>query len=144
MILDEATSGTLLEVLNKNAGDPKALINELLGLQAKAYADQQVKDAANWDSVMENWKATSAADPVFGGPKYAASQATVSSILDQYGTPSMREALETTGMGNHPEFMRFVTTIAPFLKEAAPVPPSTPAPTKGGYTPTNLYPNNPK
>lgn len=144
MTIDPETSTVLLDVLNKNAGDPKALINNLLALQAKAYNDQVTLTAKAWDDLQADWKAKSAADPVFGGPKYAASQAVVTSIIAQYGTPAMQEALETTGMGNHPEFMRFVTSIAPFLKEAAPVPPSIPAPTKGGYTPTDLYPNNPK
>ena len=47
------------------------------------------------------------------------------------------------GMGNHPEFLRFMVNLAQFVREAGPVTPSTPTPPAQRYTATNLYPDQP-
>jgi hypothetical protein len=37
--------------------------------------------------------------------------------LDKYGTPELKEALASTGAGNHPEFIRFMTRVGKAMSE---------------------------
>jgi hypothetical protein len=62
-------------------------------------------------------------------------------VLDEYGTPELRQALDMTGLGNHPELFKFIERVADAVGEATPVPASgDPAPARTqGYE--SLYPS---
>lgn len=139
--IDPGLGTELITLINQSRNDPKALVNSLLALQAKANAQTTEQDAKQWDTVLADWTKATEADPEIGGAKYAANKAAVTTVVAKFGGPKMQEALELTGMGSHPEFMRFVSKIAPFLAEAAPVTPGMPTPAAKKATSTNLYPN---
>lgn len=48
-------------------------------------------------------------------------------VLNEFGTPQLREAMDITGMGNHPEMVRFLEKIADAIGEAPPVERGRPA-----------------
>lgn len=58
-------------------------------------------------ALRQEWADTSATDKEFGGDKLAENLAIAKKALDQFGTPPLRELLEQSGLGNHPEVIRF-------------------------------------
>lgn len=52
------------------------------------------------------WVEAAKADKEFGGEKLGQNLAVAKKALDAYGTPELRELLNTTGIGNHPELIR--------------------------------------
>lgn len=103
------------------AEDLKGLAKELNLPQDKAQqiADLGVKMAEKWaadhlalvEKTSADWVAASKADPEFGGAKLPATLAAASKALDTFGTPEFRELLNTSKLGNHPEFVRFVSRV---------------------------------
>ena len=139
--IDPGQGTELLTILNQHAGDPKALANELIKLQVKAIAADDESRSRGWDETQNAWKKQSEADPEIGGAKYATNTALATEIGARFGGPKLQEALELTGMGNHPEWLRFVSKLAPFVSEAAPVGPGGAPAAAAQYSSRNLYPN---
>lgn len=142
--IDPAMGTELLTTLNQFAGDPKALANELIKLQVKALgADDEGRSRA-WDETQTAWKKQSEADPEIGGANYAKNTALATEIGARFGGPKLQEVLDLTGMGNHPEWLRFVSKLAPFVNEGGPALPGSATATKPGFSSTNLYPEQGK
>jgi hypothetical protein len=131
----------MIQLLTEKSGDPKALAQGLIDLQIKAAARTQETDSKQWDDVQAEWKKAGETDPEIGGAKWSQTTSAVKELAERYGGPKFQEALELTGMGNHPEFARFITKIAPYVKEAGPVTPPAPSAPTTRYSPTNLYPD---
>lgn len=140
--IDPGLGTELIQTITSNASDPKALANALIALQVKAQSQASETASKGWDTTMADWKKASEADPAIGGANYAKNTAFATELVTRFGNGGkLQEALELTGLGNHPEWLRFTTMIAPFLKEGAPLPAGAPNPPKGGRTTTNLYPD---
>lgn len=139
--LDPALGTEFLTTLNQHRDNPAALAQALIDLQAKAQTQLSERDSKLWDDTQADWRKQTEADPQIGGAKHASTVATSKQLGERFGGAKFQEALELTGFGNHPEFHRFMTAIAPFVKEAGPVPTPTPAPVKEGRSTTNLYPD---
>lgn len=139
--IDPGLGTELVTTINQHAGNPTALANALIGLQVKAQSQASETASREWDTLQNDWKKQSEADPEIGGAKYAANVAASKQLITQFGGEKLQQVLETTGAGNHPEFLRFMSRIAPSLLEARPVTPATPQPAKKEYSSTNLYPN---
>lgn len=92
---------------------------------AQRYVDaaaQLMQNASNQlaDSILEtrqNWLDASKADKDFGGDKLDASLATAKRSLETYGTPALKELLDTTGLGNHPEIVRLLVKTGATVTE---------------------------
>lgn len=66
----------------------------------------QARQDETLQAVRSQWETTSKADKEFGGDKLAENLAVAKRAMDQFGTPELRELLNTTGLGNHPEVIR--------------------------------------
>jgi hypothetical protein len=54
------------------------------------------------------WGEQSQADKEFGGEKLAENLSVAGKALDAFATPELRELLQQSGLGNHPEVIRFM------------------------------------
>lgn len=73
---------------------------------------------ATWQKqVNETWIAQVQADPEIGGQQFAASTESARQALAKFGSPALREALEQTGLGNHPELIRVFSKIGRAMAE---------------------------
>lgn len=54
----------------------------------------------------EEWSSTAKADKEFGGDHLDENLATAKKALDTFGTPELRQLLNESGLGNHPEVIR--------------------------------------
>lgn len=65
----------------------------------------------------DEWIEASRNDKEFGGAAINANLAVAKKALDTYGTPEIRQLLETTGLGNNPEVIRFFWRVGKTLTE---------------------------
>ena len=57
--------------------------------------------------MVQGWAATSQTDKEFGGEKLNENLSVAKKALDAFGTPQLRTLLNESGLGNHPELIRF-------------------------------------
>lgn len=58
------------------------------------------------EAAKAEWADSSKFDKEFGGDKFDANLAVATKAIEQFGTPELRELLDKTGLGNHPEMIR--------------------------------------
>lgn len=118
--------------------DP-AFIDSYASLAKKYGMNQEnatslLKDAAeilnrmDVETVMKQrnaWAEESRNDKEFGGAALDANLAIAKKALDTYGTLEIRQLLETTGLGNNPEMIRFFWRVGRTLTEDGTVTGST-------------------
>jgi hypothetical protein len=115
--LDQATAQRFVDL---------AMGREQAALQrgVQAFSDLQTK-----------WTGEIKADPDIGGDRLTASLASAARAIDRLGVPGLREALNVTGAGNHPDVVRAFVRLGQMLAEdrfqpgrdAAPAPQRSPA-----------------
>jgi hypothetical protein len=101
----------------------KAVASEL-GLtkeQAQKLVDLQTKSqqaqVATWEKTVEDWKTAATDDKEYGGRALKENLAVARKALDQFGSPELKEALDSLGVGNHPEFVRFFVRVGKSMVE---------------------------
>lgn len=104
-------------------------------------AAREVARAEAFAKQVEDWGAQVKADPELGKPEHLA---TAKKTIDTFGTPELRDLLNSTGMGNHPEVIRMALKIGKAISEDSFV-----AGRSGGNAPPRdhasiLYGNTPK
>ena len=93
--------------------------------QAQSFIDLHVEglqnlvatQQADWKEVVDGWKTAAQTDEEFGKGKYDASLATARVAMREFGTPALFKALEDTGMGEHPEFIRIFHRVGKAIEE---------------------------
>lgn len=65
------------------------------------------RQAEKIEAVRQEWTDNSKADKEFGGDKLKENLGMANKALDQFGTPELKDFLKQTGLGNHPEVIRF-------------------------------------
>lgn len=82
---------------------------------AESFAKSQ-NDA--WAKTNDAWVKEIKADPVIGGDKLTREVLpAISGLLDEFGGPEVRQALDLTGAGNNPALTRFLYKIAEARRE---------------------------
>ena len=103
--LDSEIGGELNDLakeLNLSQKDAQRLAD--LGVkQASKMADQPAKAVAE---ARVEWKNQSQNDKEFGGANMDKNMATAKRAMDSLGTPELKNLLNESGLGNHPEVIR--------------------------------------
>lgn len=134
-MVDPAEIGKFTEVLGKHKA-PQELGQELIDLhvaevsrlaqslvQANAAAQQEA-----WSGLNQTWRDDVLSDPEIGGKRHKTAMNVCGAVIEEYGTPGLRAALDLTGAGNNPEIIRFIHNIGKALGEGRPIPAIKPAP----------------
>lgn len=100
---------------------------KLVDLQARESAKTAQEAQERWDTLKTEWADSAKSDNEFGGQNFDANVGLAKQALDQFGTPELKEALEITGTGSHPEIIRFFYRVGKTLKEASMLTGSAPA-----------------
>jgi hypothetical protein len=77
-------------------------------LGPKMMAKWQAKQAEGHQTVSAEWAQSAKADKEFGGDKLTESLGSAKKALDAFATPELRSLLNDSGLGNHPEVIRFM------------------------------------
>ena len=124
--VDPALAGELTEVINE-FGIPRSAVAKLLSLQEKAMSATSEAGSRLWSETQDKWRTEITADPEIGGDKWGKISASIGQVLDKYGSPDVRAALDLTGAGNNPHIARMMAKIAADLTEPGFVPSGKPA-----------------
>ncbi|HHQ5841859.1 TPA: peptidase [Enterobacter asburiae] len=90
---------------------------KLVDAYPKILAGVQHRQAEAWQKQTEGWAETVKADKEIGGDKLTANLSAAQRALDQFGTPELKEYLEGTGLGNHPELVKAFIKIGKAMSE---------------------------
>lgn len=108
------------EVLGKFAEVAKELnlsqdaAQGMLDKMAPAFAERQANVI---EQARNQWAESSKADKEFGGDKLAENIGVAQKALDQFGSAEFKTLLNESGLGNHPEVIRFMVRAGKAISE---------------------------
>lgn len=90
---------------------------KLVDAYPKILAGVQQRQADAWQKQTEGWAEAVKADKEIGGDKLESNLSAAQRALDQFGNPELKEYLNVTGMGNHPELVKAFVKIGKAMSE---------------------------
>lgn len=90
---------------------------KLVDVYPKILAGVQQRQVEAWQKQTEGWAETVKADKEVGGDKLTSNLSAAQRALDQFGTPELREYLDGTGLGNHPELVKAFIKVGKAMSE---------------------------
>jgi hypothetical protein len=122
----EPLFGAFKEIAAKH-GLSLAAAQDIVDMVAPRISEALTQPYQLWKKTQDAWQAEAKTDPEFGGAEFARNMASIAKVLDQYGDPKLRDALNVTGAGNHPAIIRSFWRIAQILTEPSHVAAAKPA-----------------
>lgn len=92
------------------------LVDKYIGIQ-QARATAQGETFAK---TVAGWAETAKKDPEIGGDKWDASVQSAQRAVNRLGTPALKDYLNASGGGNHPELIRFMAKAGAMISEDNP------------------------
>lgn len=124
LIVSDEQATALLDLFNDDKLSPKDRANKLVEMHGTLVqsAIQTVGEQmlAEIQKQQTEWETAVKSDPKIGGANLAPNLAKVSKLIDAEGTPELRQALDATGAGSHPEIVKFFIKMADRFAEGAP------------------------
>lgn len=107
------TENDALEVvaLAKEAGLSKEVAQKLLDNRAAQLKNVFEAQKTDYENKISSWKKELENDPEIGGANFKTSILQANIILDKFASPKLRKDLDSTGLGNHPELVRFIARL---------------------------------
>lgn len=105
--------------LAKDLGLTQEQGQALIGMHTQALQSLREQFVKSFNDTVQGWAETAKTDQEIGGDKYAENVATAVKAITRFGTPELQSALNETGMGNHPELIRFCLRIGKAISEDA-------------------------
>jgi hypothetical protein len=105
---------TEFEVAARELNLPQDAAQKLVDKMAPVMAKQQ---AAQLEQLRTDWAAASTSDKEFGGEKLAENLGYARKAMDTFGTPELKTMLNDTGLGNHPDVVRFMVRAGKAISE---------------------------
>lgn len=90
---------------------------ELVDFQVKTHQAEVTAQEESWQSVQKEWKDKALSDKEYGGTDMKANMVTAKSGIEAFGNADFKDMLEVTGVGNHPEMIRFLYNVGKQVKE---------------------------
>jgi len=100
----------------KELGLSQEAAQRLIDFNALNAKGQSEAAAAEHAKTVEGWKSEA---KTLLGPAYPEQLAFAARALDKFGTPKLRELLDVTGMGNHPEVIQMLVNAGKKISEDA-------------------------
>lgn len=116
---------TSLKDFAKSKNLTQAEAQALVDLGLKDSQKRAAAQAAQLQAVQAEWAQTARADKEFGGDKFDENKALAQRAFDTFGTPALKELLEGSRLGDHPELMRWAYRVGKAISEDKLVPGAT-------------------
>lgn len=114
--------GDVARELNLPQDKAQLLIDKVAPVIAQRQAEQV-------ETMRTEWAAQATADKEFGGDKLNENLAVAQRAMTQFATPELTKLLNDTGLGNHPEVIRFMVRAGKAVSEDSVVTGGVPAAT---------------
>lgn len=85
----------------------------------------EARQAENWAKQTEAWANEVKTDKEIGGDSFVANVGLAQKALDTFAPAGLRDYLETTGLGNHPDLVRCFVKVGKAMSEDSMVMPNT-------------------
>lgn len=105
------------EPVAKELGLTQEQADKMVALHAESLQRAQQQSRDQWAQQMQTWQDDLRNDPDFGGAKFDENIGSAMKAVEKFGSPGLKEALESTGMGNHPELVRTFAQIGQAISE---------------------------
>lgn len=105
------------KTLAKELNLSQDVAQKLIDMQIKVQTRSQEMLVNKWTEVQKEWEDKSRNDKEYGGKEFDTSLGHAKTALDKFASKAFREALEETGMGNHPELIRFLVSVGKGIGE---------------------------
>lgn len=102
------------EAVSREQGLTQGKAQAILDRMSPQIEKQQL---ARIESLRKDWESASKADPEFGGEKFVQNIGVAKTALSKFGTPALTELLDASGLGNHPEVIRFFHRVGKAVAE---------------------------
>jgi len=97
------------------------LNNEQAQKLASIYANRMQKSVQqqqeSWNQTIAKWVSDMKSDKEIGGDSFTPSVKHAQNAINKFGTPELKSALDSYGMGNHPELVRVFARIGKAMAE---------------------------
>ncbi len=136
----EDQQAEFLALLNDPLTDKKAWAGKALAVHQKLLEGSAKQLEDHWNQTQATWRDEVSAMPEFAGAKMQPALAEIAKLVDRYGGKELRQAMNLTGAGNHPQVVRFLHRIAKDINERAPVSGAAPGEARASRE-TRMYGN---
>jgi len=101
----------------KEIGLTQEQAQRLIDFDVKHKQADQDSSLEAWTKTMDEWRDQSASDKEFGGANFEVNIALAKKGRDAFGSEDFNQMLDVTGIGNHPEMVRFLVNIGKAVSE---------------------------
>lgn len=110
-----------LGILNNQELSATQKAQELMNMHSAAAQAASEAGSQAWADLQTNWQNEVRTDSALGGANLEGTLTGISKVIDQHGSPELREVFNTTGAGNNIHMIRFLHNISQQLNEGSPV-----------------------
>jgi hypothetical protein len=103
--------------LAKELGITQEVGQKLIDLQTAHEQKRADESTQAWNDMQATWVNDAKADKEYGGTEMNANLAVAKKTIDQFGTPELKEMLDFTGAGNHPEIIRLFYRVGKAISD---------------------------
>lgn len=114
--LDKELSDKFTDVA-KELGLNNEQANKVVGLYAEKVMDMQKAQTEAWNKQVSDWASELKSDPDFGGAKFEENAEIARMAINKFGGDELKQALNDTGLGNHPAFVKWAYKIGMAMSE---------------------------
>lgn len=115
---------------------------QLAEAYTKTLQDRSQKAGNDWAGIVSKWVDDAKSDPTIGGDNWDATVAASTRAVNKLGTPELKEYLNASGGGNHPELIRFMSKVGAMIREDNPARGGTDGSSKPADAAHVLFPND--
>jgi hypothetical protein len=83
----------------------------------KLRADTIAQETARVEAIKAEWLTSSKNDKEYGGEKFDENMSVVKLAYDEMATPELKQLMDKTGMGNHPDMIRAFYRMGMMMKQ---------------------------
>jgi hypothetical protein len=114
--LDSAITDQVAAVA-KELNLPQDKANKMAGVVGEAIRNVAQATERSILNARKEWADSTRADPEIGGPKLQETLVAAHKARDAFASPALRDLLNATGLGNHPEMIRAFAKIGAAISE---------------------------
>lgn len=146
--VNEPAMSALKDIVTKDGVKPE-VAQKIVDLHVKLEQERQQAEAERYTSQNQAWMSSAQSDKEYGGEKFNDNLAIARKAIERFGHDGLAERLgrilESTGLGNEPDFIRFMYRVGKGFADdsvAGTTSGAGAAATSGGVKrPEDMYPN---
>lgn len=119
MELDQGLADAVTPVF-KELGLNQEQASKLTSAYAQVKQQEAQQAQADFDKQLDQWASEIKNDKEIGGEAFDANAAIARKAVDEFGSPELKELLDTTGFGNNPHIFKFMLSVGKLLNEDQP------------------------